>query len=98
MLLFVSCIVRLNQVNTDITSISEAKVKQMVVVISKMDESGVNWAEKRYTQIVQKLTKVLQVASFTNILTTQTPQQKKLYSNCDKTEMLKLCQNKTKSN
>ena len=33
----------------------------MVVVITKMDESGVNWAEKRFDQIVEKLTKVLQV-------------------------------------
>ena len=91
MLFFVSYIVRLNQVNTDITSISEAKVKQMIVVISKMDESGVNWAEKRYTQIVQKLTKVLQVASFTIILRHRRPNKKNSNSNCDKTQILKLC-------
>ena len=51
----------LYQVQTDIRLIFESGVKKVVVVLSKMDESGVNWAEKRFNQIVEKMTKVLQV-------------------------------------
>ena len=53
------------QVYTDIKRISESGVKRMIVVLNKMDEAKVNWAEERFRKIVAKLTKLLQVAYHT---------------------------------